>query len=114
MAKTMKTMKTMKAMKAAGKAMTKGALVKLIAEKHELKTKVCNGLLVSLAALATAEAKVAKLTRRPLHTFVFISCFSAINFTRAPLVMALPAVFMAFMVFMVLAIATQTRSECKT
>merc|ERR1711865_858261 len=50
----------------------------------------------------SAVARVAKLTRRPLHTFVFNSCFSAINFTRAPLVMALPPAFMAFafMVFM--------------
>merc|ERR1719473_2396538 len=52
----MKTMKA-KAMKAGGKAMTKGALVKMIAEKHEMKTKVCNGLLASLATLATAEVK---------------------------------------------------------
>ena len=37
--------------------MTKGALVKMIAEKHEMKTKVCNGLLVSLATIATAEVK---------------------------------------------------------
>ena len=60
-----KTMKTMKAMKAAGKAMTKGALVKLIAEKHELKTKVANGLLVSLATLATAEVKKAGIFTIP-------------------------------------------------
>merc|ERR1711865_636214 len=61
---TMKTMKA-KAMKAGGKAMTKGALVKLIAEKHEMKTKVCNGLLVSLAALATAEVKKAGIFTIP-------------------------------------------------
>merc|ERR1719453_2650498 len=50
----------------------------------------------------SAVARVAKLARRPLHTFVFISCFSAISLTRAPLVMALPPAFIAFafMVFM--------------
>ena len=47
-----------KAMKAkAGKVMTKGALVKTLAEQHELKTKVCSGLLESLATLATTEVK---------------------------------------------------------
>merc|ERR1712093_369314 len=50
--------KAMKAMKASGsKVMTKGALVKAIAEQHEMKTKVCSGLLESLATLATAEVK---------------------------------------------------------
>merc|ERR1711879_256247 len=50
--------KAMKAMKAGGsKVMTKGALVKTIAEQHEMKTKVCSGLLESLATLATAEVK---------------------------------------------------------
>merc|ERR1712094_131202 len=47
-----------KAMKAkAGKVMTKGALVKTLAEQHELKTKVCSGLLESLATLAITEVK---------------------------------------------------------
>ena len=41
-------MKAMKFMKTS-KVMTKGALIKAIAEKHELKTKVCSGLLESLA-----------------------------------------------------------------
>merc|ERR1719316_1574294 len=50
-------MRTMKAMKAGAKAMTKGALVKTLAEQHELKTKVCSGLLESLATLATGEVK---------------------------------------------------------
>merc|ERR1712054_117969 len=54
-------MAPMKAMKAkamkAGKAMTKGALVKTLAEQHEMKTKVCSGLLESLATLATTEVK---------------------------------------------------------
>merc|ERR1712216_229249 len=52
----MKTMKAMKAMKS-GKVMTKGALVKTLAEKHEMKTKACAGLLESLVALATTEVK---------------------------------------------------------
>merc|ERR1711966_119914 len=53
----MKSIKTMKAMKAGGKAMTKGALVKMISEKHELKTKVCSGLFASLASIAGTEVK---------------------------------------------------------
>merc|ERR1712153_10462 len=52
----MKAMKAMKSMKTS-KVMTKGALIKAIAEKHELKTKVCSGLLESLTALATTEVK---------------------------------------------------------
>ena len=53
----MKTIKAMKAMKAGSKVMTKGALVKTLAEQHELKAKVCSGLLQSLATLATTEVK---------------------------------------------------------
>merc|ERR1712232_917645 len=53
----MAPMKTMKTMKAGGKAMTKGAIVKALAEQHEMKTKVCSGLLESLATLATTEVK---------------------------------------------------------
>merc|ERR1711959_440240 len=54
----MGAMKAKKAMKAStGKVMTKGALVKTLAEQHELKTKVCSGLLESLAILATTEVK---------------------------------------------------------
>merc|ERR1711964_670651 len=60
----MKAMKT-KAMKAGGKAMTKGALVKMLAEQHEMKTKVCSGLLESLATLATAEVKKAGIFTIP-------------------------------------------------
>ena len=56
MAPMKKTMKATKAMKAS-KVMTKGALVKAIAEQHEMKTKVCSGLLESLATIATAEVK---------------------------------------------------------
>merc|ERR1712080_310703 len=44
-------------MRASGKVMTKGALVKSLAEQHEIKTKVCSGLLESLATLATTEVK---------------------------------------------------------
>merc|ERR1711988_260853 len=51
-----KSMKAMKAMKSS-KVMTKGALVKTLAEQHEMKTKVCSGLLESLATLATTEVK---------------------------------------------------------
>ena len=47
----------MKAMKSGSKVMTKGALVKTLAEQHELKAKVCSGLLESLATLATTEVK---------------------------------------------------------
>merc|ERR1711975_22568 len=54
----MKTMKAMKAMKSgSSKVMTKGALVRTLAEQHEMKTKVCAGLLESLATLATTEVK---------------------------------------------------------
>merc|ERR1712058_191803 len=53
----MKTMKAMKAMKSGSKVMTKGALVKTLAEQHEMKTKVYSGLLESLATLATTEVK---------------------------------------------------------
>ena len=53
----MKTMKAMKAMKSGSKVMTKGALVRTLAEQHEMKTKVCSGLLESLATLATTEVK---------------------------------------------------------
>merc|ERR1712093_360082 len=49
--------KAMKAMKSGSKVMTKGALVRTLAEQHEIKTKVCSGLLESLAALATTEVK---------------------------------------------------------
>ena len=52
----MKAMKTMKA-KSGSKVMTKGALVKTLAEKHEMKTKACGALLESLVALATTEVK---------------------------------------------------------
>ena len=53
----MKTMKAMKSMKSGSKVMTKGALIKTLAEQHEIKTKVASGLLASLATLATTEVK---------------------------------------------------------
>merc|ERR1711988_1861569 len=53
----MKSMKAMKALKSNSKVMTKGALVRTLAEQHEMKTKVCAGLLESLATLATTEVK---------------------------------------------------------
>ena len=53
----MKTMKAMKSMKSGSKVMTKGALIKTLAEQHEMKAKVCSGLLESLATLATTEVK---------------------------------------------------------
>merc|ERR1712046_104804 len=56
--------KTAKAMKT-GKAMTRGALVKMLAEQHEMKTKVCSGPLESLATLATAEVKKAGIFTIP-------------------------------------------------
>ena len=49
-------MKAIKSMKIS-KVMSKGALINALAEKHELKTNVCSGLLQSLATLATAEVK---------------------------------------------------------
>ena len=56
MAPMKKAMKATKAMKASS-VMTKGALVRMLAEKHEMKTKACSELLESLATLATAEVK---------------------------------------------------------
>merc|ERR1712216_324078 len=49
-------MAPMKAMKT-GKAMTKNAIVKAVAEQHEMKPKACAALLDSLAKVATAEVK---------------------------------------------------------
>merc|ERR1712066_300752 len=54
---TLAQMAPMKTMKAGGKAMTKGALVKALAEQHDMKAKGCAELLDSLAALATTEVK---------------------------------------------------------
>merc|ERR1711865_1316705 len=52
-----KSMGSMKAMKAGAKAMSKGAIVKTLADKHEMKPKAMSELLDSLAALATTEVK---------------------------------------------------------
>merc|ERR1719191_1370380 len=51
--------------------------------------------------LTSVVARVAKLSRRPEHTFVFISCCSASVLMRAPLVMTLLPDFMDFIAFMV-------------
>merc|ERR1712046_63540 len=53
----MKAMKAMKTMKAGAKAMTKGAMVKSIAEEHGLKSKECSLVIDSLAAIAAKEVK---------------------------------------------------------
>merc|ERR1712144_77808 len=54
----MAPMKAMKAMKAgASKAMTKGALLKMIATENEMKTKDCSNILNSLVTVATKEVK---------------------------------------------------------
>merc|ERR1711977_239077 len=52
-------MKAMKAMRKAGasKAMSKGALVKMIATENEMKTKDCSNILNSLVTVATKEVK---------------------------------------------------------
>merc|ERR1719472_430640 len=49
----------------------------------------------------SAVARVAKLSRSPEHTFVFISCCSASVLMRAPFVMTLLPDFIAFIAFMV-------------
>merc|ERR1712078_661423 len=51
------TMVAMKAMKAGAKAMSQGDLTKKIAESAGLKPKDVKGVLVALAAIATAEVK---------------------------------------------------------
>merc|ERR1712072_1002639 len=50
--------KAMKSMKASGaKAMSKGALLKLLATENEMKTKDCSNILNSLVTVATKEVK---------------------------------------------------------
>merc|ERR1712093_505117 len=68
------------------------------------------GIVKMPAFFTSAVASVAKLSRRPEQTFVFISCCSASILTRAPLVMALPPAFIVFMAFMG-AIAAGTRTD---
>merc|ERR1712072_402246 len=53
----MAPMKAMKAMKTGSKAMTKGALLKLIATESEMKTKDCSNILNSLVTVASKEVK---------------------------------------------------------
>merc|ERR1711966_504502 len=50
-------MGAMKAMKSSAKAMSKGSLVKDIAEEHGLKTKQVSQVFESLAAMGTKEVK---------------------------------------------------------
>merc|ERR1711985_149106 len=50
-------MAPMKVKATTAKAMTKGALVKAVAEKHELKTKACSEIIDSLVEIATTEVK---------------------------------------------------------
>merc|ERR1712080_41819 len=47
----------MKSMKAGGKAMTKGAMAKALADEHSLKQKACAEVINSLVAIATQEVK---------------------------------------------------------
>jgi nucleoid DNA-binding protein len=47
----------MKSMKAGAKSMTKGALLKELATKHELKNKICSQVMNSFVAIATKEVK---------------------------------------------------------
>merc|ERR1719191_1882684 len=56
-------------------------------------------------------ARVAKLSRRPAHTFVFISCCSASVLTSAPLVITLLPDFIAFIAFMLFMGAMVAGSE---
>ena len=53
----MKAMKAMKATKAGAKAMSKGAILKAIADEHGLKTKECSLMFTSLVNIATKEVK---------------------------------------------------------
>merc|ERR1719377_372144 len=52
-----KAMKARKSMKAGAKSISKGALVKAIAEQNELKNSQCSGVLASLAAIGAQEVK---------------------------------------------------------
>merc|ERR1712182_190215 len=54
---SMAPMGAMKTMKSGSKAMTKGAMVKSIAEEHGLKAKECSQVIDSLAAIAAKEVK---------------------------------------------------------
>merc|ERR1712100_489298 len=55
--KMLPPMKSMKSMKAGAKAMSKGAMTKELATKHELKQAACSKIINSLVTTATAEVK---------------------------------------------------------
>ena len=50
-------MKSKKSMKAGAKAMSKGAMTKELATKHELKQAACSKIINSLVTIATNEVK---------------------------------------------------------
>merc|ERR1712139_104618 len=55
--KMLPPMKSMKSMKAGAKAMSKGAMTKEIATKHELKQAACAKIINSLVTIGTNEVK---------------------------------------------------------
>merc|ERR1711959_672146 len=55
--KMLPPMKSMKSMKAGAKAMSKGAMTKELATKHELKQAACSKIINSLVTIATNEVK---------------------------------------------------------
>ena len=61
--------------------------------------------------LTSVVARATRLSRRPAHAFVFISCCSARVLTRAPFVMTLLPDFMAFIAFMVFMGAMAVKSK---
>ena len=62
-------MAPMKVMKGTGKAMTKGAIAKTIAEEFELKQNVAGKIIDSFAALATKE-----VVANGIFSFPGLSC----------------------------------------
>ena len=62
-------MAPMKVMKGTGKAMTKGAIAKTIAEEFELKQNVAGKIIDSFAALATKEVQA-----NGIFSFPGLSC----------------------------------------
>merc|ERR1711924_54012 len=55
--KMLPPMKSKKSMKAGAKAMSKGAITKELATKHELKQAACSKIINSLVTIATNEVK---------------------------------------------------------
>merc|ERR1711998_222070 len=55
--KMLPPMKSMKSMKSGAKAMSKGAISKELATKHELKQAACSKIINSLVTIATNEVK---------------------------------------------------------